>query len=82
MRRAVWSIGASLVMLGVASSGFAQGPADHVIIRGPGVEDPVEIVDPLNLGQSGVPEADDLDGMIAFEVGGGSPRCALTAPIG
>jgi Tol biopolymer transport system component len=70
MRRVAWSIAVCLVLAGAASSGFAQGAADHAITGGPGVEDPVEIVDLHISGQSRMPVADDLEGMIAFEVGG------------
>lgn len=51
MRRVPWSIAISLVMLAVASPGFAKAPADQITIRGPGLEDPVEIIDPHILEQ-------------------------------
>jgi len=59
VRRAAWSIGVSLALFGVASFALASGPADHS----------AHSIDSQILEHS-VFLADDLDGMIAFEVGG------------
>lgn len=51
MRPVAWSVAIFLAMLALASPTVAKGPADQITVRGPGLEAPVEIVDPQILEQ-------------------------------